>query len=717
MSYTPTNWANGKAPALNATNLNKIENELVKLDNDVTMLDGELTNLENEMANLESEVVKPDIATTDQTTMPNSHDGRLLVEEIGGVCEQVTYSGKNLLNPTLQITTSNGVTCTNNGDGTYTIKGTATGRPWFDIGTVSLKANKTYKICGTPKNVTQNGGTYLEGVENYIDYGNGFVYTPTEDTAKKVYISIGVGESITNAVFKPMVTEVLDATYETFEPYTGGASPNPSYPQEIRHVRGKNLLDCSSLVEKTVHSVKFTPVYDSNGNLLYVEANGTATANAFYYLTTDLNLPNGDYCLNGYPSATNIVGVEYYVADANAKTYGTNNASDTVFTVADNGAFQVFIIIKSGYTATNLRFYPMIRKATIADNTYVPYGLLRVKTHGKNLFDISKLILDRYMDVDGSAMVNNSWVLSDYMQIKNSNIVVSHKDNAFFQVVLAQYDKHKNFVRTIGKSNIASYLLFELDEGTAYIRMSYSVKVNGATVQREEVMVNEGTSPLPYEPYKESSITLSKPIDLYGIGDVQDVIAPQKICRKLTKKRITSAMDISRTAGWGEGSFSVQNFFFDGLNITDYATKTNMLCTHAKIGVPASVADGSTANAIAHGGGVALYINFDNCTTVDELKTFLDKNEVYVYYQLAEEVTEELPLADQIALNSLATYDGITYLEFDSEIEPTFEGEYGTSKVGGYTLEGMLAGRNGELYGKSYADRVTALEATVVNNI
>ena len=32
----------------------------------------------------------------------------------------------NLLKPTLQTTTKNGVTCTNNGDGTYTLNGTAT---------------------------------------------------------------------------------------------------------------------------------------------------------------------------------------------------------------------------------------------------------------------------------------------------------------------------------------------------------------------------------------------------------------------------------------------------------------------------------------------------------------------------------------------------------------------------------------------------------------
>ena len=74
------------------------------------------------------------------------------------------------------------------------------------------------------------------------------------------------------------------------------------------------------------------------------------------------------------------------------------------------------------------------------------------------------------------------------------------------------------------------------------------------------------------------------------------------------------------------------------------------------------------------------------------------------------ETTEALPIADQIALNSLATYDGITYLEFVSEIKPTFKGEYGTSKHGGYTLESLLTARNNDL-------RLSSLEASVVNNI
>ena len=39
MSYTKTNWVNGQAPAINADNLNKIENKLYDLDSSVSSLD------------------------------------------------------------------------------------------------------------------------------------------------------------------------------------------------------------------------------------------------------------------------------------------------------------------------------------------------------------------------------------------------------------------------------------------------------------------------------------------------------------------------------------------------------------------------------------------------------------------------------------------------------------------------------------------------------
>src|SRR5574344_1131055 len=57
---------------------------------------------------------------------------------------------RNLLRPTLQTATTNGVTCTNNGDGTYTLNGTASDTCRFKLNTIELSKG-SYKVIGTPK--------------------------------------------------------------------------------------------------------------------------------------------------------------------------------------------------------------------------------------------------------------------------------------------------------------------------------------------------------------------------------------------------------------------------------------------------------------------------------------------------------------------------------------------------------------------------------------
>lgn len=91
-------------------------------------------------------------------------------------------------------------------------------------------------------------------------------------------------------------------------------------------------------------------------------------------------------------------------------------------------------------------------------------------------------------------------------------------------------------------------------------------------------------------------------------------------------------------------------------------------------------------------------------TTVDDWASWLNANNITYHYILEEPIITELSDADKIALNSIETYDEITYIGFDSEIKPEFEGEYGTSKVGGYTLKALLTARNNEM-------RITAIEA------
>lgn len=167
---------------------------------------------------------------------------------------KITTHGKNILNATMPTTTQCSVVAINNGDGTYTLNGIATnGVCWFVVGAVSLKANKQYKVCGTPKHLTECG-ICIEGLENPKDSGEGFIYTPSKDEVKKIYIHIPAGEA-TNATFKPMVTEDLDATYDTFE--EGGSYFALSTPIELNKVGDVQDVIVDGKINKRLERVVF----------------------------------------------------------------------------------------------------------------------------------------------------------------------------------------------------------------------------------------------------------------------------------------------------------------------------------------------------------------------------------------------------------------------------------------------------------------------------
>lgn len=126
--------------------------------------------------------------------------------------------GRNLFKPTLATTTLNGITCTANEDGTYTLNGTATADATFTIGADrNLTAGKTYKFVGCPiggSNTTYRIGWNYHGYE----YGNGLISKKTTE-ARNVQITIFKGVTASNLIFKPMFTENTLSTYNDYVPY------------------------------------------------------------------------------------------------------------------------------------------------------------------------------------------------------------------------------------------------------------------------------------------------------------------------------------------------------------------------------------------------------------------------------------------------------------------------------------------------------------------
>ena len=132
------------------------------------------------------------------------------------------------MNPTLQTTTENGITCTNNGDGTYTLNGTASADTNFFIqgsyGGHTPIINKAGRFKLTPLTETYvnlciqlyHNVTALTVTDNIV--------TVTQDTLITLFnVQTVKGVTYDNVVIKPMLTTNLSATYEDFVPYTGGS--------------------------------------------------------------------------------------------------------------------------------------------------------------------------------------------------------------------------------------------------------------------------------------------------------------------------------------------------------------------------------------------------------------------------------------------------------------------------------------------------------------
>lgn len=523
------------------------------------------------------ELSESGITQTTETTIPNSHSGRLKIDEIGGgETEQETTAGNQLFDNAIAIA-QGGI---NSSGSSYSAEGYLRVNGYIPVSGTSVTV-----ACNVPIfRVFRYSGTTNDSFISYLHAQSAteLIVPLTEDTAYIRISFVNEDTTATDATIKT-ASSTLMVNYGDvalpWEQYTGGQpAPNPSYPMEIKksvvsgvRTHKKNFLDCRRFTDISKNGGSATIKKYNNGSVKYIEVNGTFTADT-YILIGDLI--NEDYLgksfiANGCPSGG---GESTYFMQVNRY-----NASGELTGVRDNGngvnfSFQtiarasVYIAIKSGYTATNLRFYPMIREASVEDATY--------------------------------------------------------------------------------------------------------------------------------EPYTSSEYTFSQPIELYGMNGVQDVITA-----KQTKGKFVHVV-YDGDENWKTSSSLVGRYFLDNVYCKHYGS---VLCTQA-MGVTVATATVnqcyiSTANNI--NGRFLINTEF---ATVDEWKAHLASKPMEVFFELAEEVTEELPIADQIGLNSLATYDGITYVEFIYEgPQPTFKGEYGTSKVGGYALEGLLVARNNEL-------RITALE-------
>lgn len=175
--------------------------------------DKNYTNGSTLVAGLKNTYLYYELATPITTTI----DGNEIGEIVSDVRKETTV---NLLNPTKETIIQDGVTFTNNNDGTYTMNGTATQNAYNSIELTTLPKGK-YKIVGAPLSYENNLYITKSNDFAYVKYSNEEFEVTDSSQEYSIVLRTYLGSSYPNLLFQPMITTNLNATIDDFVPYTG----------------------------------------------------------------------------------------------------------------------------------------------------------------------------------------------------------------------------------------------------------------------------------------------------------------------------------------------------------------------------------------------------------------------------------------------------------------------------------------------------------------
>ena len=171
--------------------------------------------------------------------------------------------------------------------------------------------------------------------------------------------------SVSDALARPAESLVIEILPQ--QDLHGYANPWPAGG-------GKNKLHLLTTETTTTNGVTFTVNADGT-----VSTQGTANGTAvFRHYMTSADLPSGEsVILNGCPSGGGFSNI-YGIALCNSQGSVIGGKSDigdgTTYTAEDLSSLaQLQIVVRNGQNVTGKVFKPMIRLASVADDTFAPY--------------------------------------------------------------------------------------------------------------------------------------------------------------------------------------------------------------------------------------------------------------------------------------------------------------------------------------------------------
>lgn len=614
-----------------------------------------------------------------------------------GRSTQETTQGKQLFNYEDTTMVTDGITVDEDGWITATFDNTnGTGYKYLNFYTnnLNLKNSTTYAIVSEIKSVSgtgflipvsktnttpQTGGQFNSEVSyNFATLTNNMIKIETPTTIDdfsttnyglRTLLQFAKGQS-GSITFRLSVLEDTSVTADTFvyEKFTGGQpSPSPDYPSPIESVGRKNLFDVNSITENTY-------LIAGSG-----ETGSSSVSNVSDYIFVKANQ---SYYLSY--SYTSLVNTSY-----RSLCYYDTNKNFINGIPIDPVSFHTFTPTQDGYVRfsydknyTNIQ----LEKGTVATD-YVPYEHTEISATvtGKNLFD-----KDNVKRIYAYIKDNTTWkYYNDSYSIRipvkpNANYVIS-ADNSNETIFRAGVTDSSDI--PVSGTDVALYSTTRYSNTNTPIYITTGANAKYIVIQVAEDSANDtfntlqlekGTQATTYEQYKSNSLT----IDLQGNelcslpNGTKDEINITNGKSSIVKRTKEFILDENKTIVLEKVLTNTARFLIYNVtsSMNDYPSA---ISTHFKYLVDYN--SDTEHFYITRNGAIYLFVNKSIASTVDELKTWLSKNNVKFLHELAEPETINLGTVEMPH-----TYEGISNITNSADTEMTVKAYEWTGEITNY---------------------------------
>ena len=654
---------NDKDNAIQVSWVTPVENEATSFRSDAAR--GIVQSNDN---TLTSVYLEPGQSISDGDVVQITNSDYSLV--LDGKSIQGTRSGKNLANITRPTFTNNGVTFTYNGDGTYTLNGTATvdmdNQLLLPENYFEVSSDKYYKISLTrfsgEGNVPVNARLVIDGTSTWAWIQSGSVakkpsangtinlinaYIPKDSTF--INLKIGIQVEVVSGESSPATS---------WEQY--GASPSSSYPSEIECISTKNLWQNSDYETNTLDGVEIT-----GGGFKFTR--GTQTGGK--YIAKKIQVKQG--VAYTFSAVSNSFGTNnFYICVYRDSVYGdlvkSTVANYLNYTATKTEELYFTFII--GSAITDVQVGDIQVESGLMTTKYVPYNCVQIANTGKNLCDSGVYTLSD----DTSSIIwskNESSPIpvkiGDTLSISYYVNGVRDETNTYGYAYAYQYfaDGTRVSVQDFLSSNSRKTATVT-NSDARYIKVFYGVKGDKGT--KVVAQVEKSSVITDYTPYMEETVNVNlNGNELCSVSDdIKDKLVIDTNNASIIKK--TKKFILNENAEIALDKLLTNTARFVVYNVaTSMDNYPSAISTHFGYLVDYNI--DKEHFYITRNGAMYLFINQSVASTVDELKTWLSTNNVVIYYELA--TTTEIGLGN---VDTLLAVSGENNISINTNIDSTF---------------------------------------------